>query len=414
MRVPERHEEKDTVMTFPDADRELSNRVSIVGVGNSDFAFDYETARSRKSDPVHNMADQLALTSLERALADSGLTRRDVDAVGFSYFVKDYSTFTPELASDALGLRPRHADLTMPIMMGVVPHAVAMLARKEFYSFALIYSAPMRSIRRAFGGDTENYGPPSYYYYHPWGWSSQGAHWALKAQRYLSQYGYAERDLGVVATTLRDNAGRSDFAIMQEPIAIEDYLSSRYVVKPLHLLDMCLVSDASVCLILKRTEDSTGLRTIPVRVSGWGRAEAHGEMFKHMVVNALRDEYQEAARQALDMAGLDIAGIRHFEGYDAASIHLINQIEGYGLAAPGEALAMWADGHMKHGGHLGVSTSGGMMSEAYTQGWGQVLEAVHQLRHEAGARQLRDLTASMTSLSTPEGAYPLVFTRGDA
>jgi len=254
----------------------------------------------------------------------------------------------------------------------------------------------------------------SYWYYHPWGWSSQAAHWALTAQHYLAKYGLREEDLGIVAMSLRVNAGHNEYAVMRTALTMDDYIASRYVVQPLRLLDICLVTDVAVCLILRRCGESLDLAQIPVQVTGWGGAEAQGDRLRALVVDGLESEYKEASRQALAMAGMQLSNIGHFEGYDASSIHLLNQIEGYGFVPRGDALGLWRDGYMTSRGVLPVNTGGGMLSEVYGQGWNLVVEAVRQLKHSAGPRQVRDLTASMVSLSTTDGAYPLILTRGDA
>ena len=57
--------------------------------------------------------------------------------------------------------------------------------------------------------------------------------------------------------------------------------------------------------------------------------------------------------------------------------------------------------------------SGGNMSGSYMQGWGQIPEAVRQLRHEAGERQIDGLQASLTCLAQTDAAHPILFTRGD-
>ena len=50
-----------------------------------------------------------------------------------------------------------------------------------------------------------------------------------------------------------------------------------------------------------------------------------------MVRERLRPQMQAAGAQALEMAGVALSDVQHFEGYDASSIHLINQVEGYGF-----------------------------------------------------------------------------------
>ena len=43
--------------------------------------------------------------------------------------------------------------------------------------------------------------------------------------------------------TVRAHAMLNDNAIMRATMTIEDYLESRYIVRPIHLFDMCLVND---------------------------------------------------------------------------------------------------------------------------------------------------------------------------
>ena len=63
---------------------------------------------------------------------------------------------------------------------------------------------------------------------------------------YQNIFGATEEDLASVAVTLRRHASRNDNAIMRSPLTVEDYLNSRYIVRPLHLFDLCLVNDGGV------------------------------------------------------------------------------------------------------------------------------------------------------------------------
>jgi acetyl-CoA acetyltransferase len=112
------------------------------------------------------------------------------------------------------------------------------------------------------------------------------------------------------------------------------------------------------------------------------------------------------------MAGRQLADIQHFEGYDASTIHLINHLEGFGFAEPGGGLEFCKQGNMGLGGKLPTNTGGGMLSGSYMHGWNHVAEITRQLRHEAGARQIKDLELSLFALAQTDQAHPIIFERG--
>lgn len=397
---------------MPGASRELSGKAAIVGLGETDYNVDYQAARARAPGYEGHTSESLTLLAFERALADSGLTRGDIDGVSVSYL---YGGPTPEETATLLGLTPRYLDRGGGIMAGTIPTACAAIAAGECDTIALIYAAATRSIGRKFGGQLhkEDAAPASYYYYHPWGFSSQAAHWAMVWQRYQHRYGATEADLATVAVQMRDNARRTHHAIMQKPLTVADYLASRYVVKPLHLFDICLVNDGGVCLILQRADKARDRPRAPVTVSGWGEAYVKQDKLDALVRQRLRPQFEEAGRQALDMAGLSLADVGHLECYDAATIHLISHLEGHGFVPPGEGVAFCKRGEMAVGGTLPVNTAGGMLSGSYMHGWNHIAEIVRQLRHEAGERQIADLAVSMFSLAQTDQVHPLIFTRGE-
>ena len=92
-----------------------------------------------------------------------------------------------------------------------------------------------------------------------------------------------EEDLGHVALTLRRSAMLNDNSVMQNPLTMDEYLSSRYIVAPMHLLDMCLVNDGAVCVIMRRTERAGDGPHLPVLVSGWGYDGYRQEKLRTMV-----------------------------------------------------------------------------------------------------------------------------------
>lgn len=56
--------------------------------------------------------------------------------------------------------------------------------------------------------------------------------------------------------------------------------------------------------------------------------------------------YTPPDAQALHMAGVTLDDVDSFQGYDASSIHLINQVEGYGFVAPRDGLELCKEGNM--------------------------------------------------------------------
>lgn len=393
---------------------DLSRFAAIVGIGETDYGEDYRAARAKETGYVPADDTTLAKVAFERALADSGLRREDIDGLNASFI---YTPADPQALAASFGIKPRYAIARGNIMDDIVPRAVTAIAAGKCDTIALVYVATPRTTRRVYGGSTygdEGSTPISYYYFTPWGWSSQAAHWAFNFQHYMNVFGATEADLGSVAVALRRHASRNQNAIMRAPLTIEDYLASRYIVRPLHLFDMCLVNNGAVCLIVRRADMSTDLTHIPVEVAGWSHAQVAYDKLHYLVREQLRPQFEEAGRQAFEMARIARSDIQHFQGYDASTIHLVNQLEGYGFTPPGAGLEFCKDGQMDLGGALPTNTSGGLLSEAYMHGWNHVVEAVRQLRHEAGDRQVERVTTSLFSMATTDSAHPLVLTRGRA
>jgi acetyl-CoA acetyltransferase len=401
-------------VAMPPAARELSRKAAIVGIGESDFHDDYKAERARAPGYEAPTLEGLIDKAFERALADSGLTRDAIDGLTVSY---TYGGPPAEELARHLGLKPRYAEPNGNIMAGPLPRTCAAIAEGKADVIAMIFCVASRSAGRQFGGNTFPAGqqgaPSSYYYYHPWGWSSQAAHWALMFSHYQAAYGAREEDLGAVAQQVRDHASRNPNAVMQKPFTIEEYMASRYIVRPLHLLDICLVNDGAVCLIVSKAELARDCAKPPVLVAGWGEAKVKGDKMQQMVRERLRPILEEAGGQALRMAGVTLDEIGHFEGYDASSIHLVNQVEGYGFVAPGEGIEFCKAGGMGLGGRLPTNTDGGNLSGAYMQGWSQVVETVRQLRGEAGSRQVEGLHVAMSSLAQTDQAHPIIYVRGE-
>ena len=74
--------------------------------------------------------------------------------------------------------------------------------------------------------------------------------------------------------------------------------------------------------------------------------------------------------------------------YDSFSVLTLLAIENYGFCEPGEGLDFVQDGRTEFDGAFPVNTNGGHLAESYIGGILHYVEAVRQLRGEAGARQI--------------------------
>lgn len=390
-------------------DPALSRKAAIVGVGETDYADDYRAARSRPPGYQPPGVEALVATAFERALDHAGLRRQDIDGLATSFI---YGGPSPAETAGLLGLRPRLLMTNGHIMAGPLPVACAAIAQGRADTIAMVYCAASRAIGRQYGGATYaggEGGPSSYYYYNPWGFSSQAAHWALMRTDYEARFGIAEAEMAAIAIQVREHAMATPQAIMTRPLTVADYMAARHIVRPMRLFDMCLVNDGAVCLIVSRAEKARDQVAAPVLVAGWGESKVrHGKM-QAMVRERLAVQMRDAGAQALAMAGIGLADIGHFEAYDVSTMHLVNQIEGYGFAPAGEGIAFCRAGNMTAGGRLPTNTDGGNLSGAYMHGWSQCAEVVRQLMHQAGDRQIAGLRHAMSSLVQTDQAHPIIY-----
>ena len=98
-----------------------------------------------------------------------------------------------------------------------------------------------------------------------------------------------------------------------------------------------------------------------------------------------------AVRDAYEQAGLGPDDLDVVECQDTDAARELLAYQELGLCEPGEQARLLADGEVTMGGRLPVNPSGGLLSKGEPLGasaLGQVVEIVHQLRGEAGARQV--------------------------
>jgi acetyl-CoA acetyltransferase len=361
----------------------LSRTAAVVGVGNSDYVADHARVRAGEK-PASNLG--YAAIAFQRALADAGITARDVDGLMCGYGCPY------ERVAEMLGLDVRwgnHNDAMMGLQEAVLAISTGMAE-----VVALIYGNDQRSASFNYGGSNAVGGAAflSYVYHAPWGFTSQGALYAMQFRRYMHERGFTEAELGEVAVAQRLHASLNPQAVMRKRITIEEYLASAYVTEPLHLFDYCMINDGGVALIMMSAERAEKAARKPVYVHGIGRYElnAGATSLEPRLTEFYLPAQRKAGEQVFNMAGVGPRDMSCLQVYDSFSPHVPLALEGYGYCEVGEAGRFLRESGISLAGKLPVNTSGGHLSESYMQGWGHQVEAVRQLRGEAGERQVKD------------------------
>ncbi len=374
---------------MPDLERlaSLRNEVAIVGVGETDYGYDYARAKAGHRDTD---AYGLAARAFTRALRDAGLAREDIDGL----------IAGPALASErlgeVLGLDVRWADQGDAIN-AVMKAAMAVHAGMA-ECVAIVYGNDQRTAGTAYGGPQASGGERhlSYVYFAPWGLTSQGALYGLLANRYIGEGHITARDLGHVAVAQRQFAAETREAVMRRPISMDDYLAAPYICEPLRLYDYCLINDGGVGLIVTTADRARRLGVGAALISGIGRSDLNRDAtsLRPRLEQFYRPAQNRAAEQVYAMADRSPREVDVLQVYDSFSIHVPLALEGFGFCDVGDAGRLLSSGYTGPGGRLPTNTSGGHLSGSYMQGWNHLAEAVRQVRGRAGKTQVDGATVS--------------------
>lgn len=363
--------------------RGLHKAAAITGVGHTDWIADHKAVRA--GGKPHNSFGYAAI-AFKRALEDAGIKASEIDGL-----VSGPPT-AHERMCEVLGINPRWGAQT-DAMMGIQEACMA-IATGMASVVLLVYGNDQKSASVNYGGGNAAGGASflSYVYHAPWGFTSQGALYAMQFQRYMHETGFKESDLGQVAVAQRLHSSLNPNALMQKRITIEDYMASAYVTEPLHLFDYCLINDGGVAMILMDADRARKSKNKPIYVHGIGRSDLSRKAtsLEPRLTDFYRPAQREAGEQVFAMAGVGPKDMSSLQIYDSFAVHIPLALEGYGYCAEGEAAKFLNETGISLERGLPVNTGGGHLSESYMQGWAHQVEAVRQLRGECGPRQVKD------------------------
>ena len=165
---------------------------------------------------------------------------------------------------------------------------------------------------------------------------------------------------------------------------MDDVISSRFICKPLHLLDCCVETDNATAIIVTRADRASDMRQHPVLIRGIvGRCNKprmdmhyqHGPISTRRAATTPRTSCGRTPASGPE--DVDATG-----AYDAFTFTSMLQLEDYGFCKKGEGGDYVSNGTTRLGGKRPNNTSGGHLCEGYTHGMNMVIENVRQLRHD--------------------------------
>ena len=180
---------------------------------------------------------------------------------------------------------------------------------------------------------------------------------------------------------------------------LNDLQANPWIAWPLRLYDCAPVTDGAACVLLVSSELAPNFTDKPVHIAGTGQAS--GRPLNHAEELTSLSAAKIAAAQAYEMAGIGAGDIQIAEVHDCFTIAEIIATEDLGFFAPGEGPRAVDEGRTSLTGDKPINTSGGLKAKGHpvgASGIAQVAEIFHQLRGEAGPRQVNNpnLEAGLT------------------
>jgi acetyl-CoA acetyltransferase len=347
--------------------------VHIVGIGTT------ELRRKQDRDDV-----DLVVEACRAALKDAGVDPAAVNGIN----VQSHHSPGPDVAAAArdIGLKQiswaPEGSIGVP---GLSAAALAILGGRastvlvcKVMNTATSLNQPVVDLQTHQVGGRDQFELP-----YGLGYTVQRA--ALVHRRWTTSRGVTPQQLGTLCVVQREHALLNDNAIFRTPLTLSDYLESRPVCDPIRLFDCDYPVNGAYAYLL--TGDpavaATG-RTVVVR--GWTAGDA--DDMPH-----IRPEGDPGTRPDVaalyDQLGISAQQVSAFMLYDGFSYLAAQWLERLGVVAPASVgTHIGEPANIRFNGSTPLNTHGGQLSEGRMHGAGHLIEAVRQLRGEAGARQV--------------------------
>lgn len=333
------------------------------------------------------------------AADDAGMDPAEID--GINVQVHHYPP--PDTGEIVKGLGMREVRWQRDGGLGILPAGIAAQALDAGQCQAVLVCKIMNTIAPVsvpqIDPDTGAVAGPGQFEV-PYGLGYSMQRIGLRARRYMHRYGVTVEQVGWVCVVEREHALLNPWAYYKTPLTMEDYLNSRWIADPVRLLDCDTPVNGAFAFLMTREDIARTLRWPPVYLKAW--AESPLRTPDHLQPEQL-EGISPLAETLYRDAGMGPRDMDVWFLYDGFSFFVLHWMENLGLVPRGEA-GRYVDGgqRIRIDGEHPLNPHGGQLSEGRLHGHGHILEAIQQLRGNAGPRQARRHDTAIISSVFPD------------
>jgi acetyl-CoA acetyltransferase len=222
------------------------------------------------------------------------------------------------------------------------------------------------------------------------------AYFAMVARRYMEENGISKEDLALVAVKNRFHGSLNPYSQFQKPVTLEEVVNAPMISDPMTRLSCCPLSDGAAAAILVSKDKAQRMGKKLIRVAA---SVLQSGSYDNPMNLSNWDLNIRASQEAYNQAGLGPEDIDLAEVHDCFTISEIVHYESLGFCKKGEAVKLLKEKKTQLGGKVPFSVSGGLLAKGHPVGCtgiAQIVEAVWQLRGEAGKRQVENAKVALT------------------
>lgn len=359
-----------------------SRDVGLIGYGSTDYV---------------KKADRPLLTFLaqagKEAIASAGLEKSDIDGLALCSF--ELPPDNAVTVAEQFGLSLSWAYLGTAGGAGPIASVLNAIRAIEAgqATSVLCIAGDAYDVSGLFRL-LDNFGRALTSYGSPHGFGGANGLFGIIQRKHMETYGTTREQLGRISVDQRKNAQKNEAALLRGPMTLDDYMNARVIADPIRLYDCvlpCAGAEAVVVSSLDRVPRGKGVRVL----SGY---EQHNHPPGE--ISPLRGGW-ELFRDALYRdAGYGPEDFDLVQAYDDYPIMVAIQLEDLGFCKKGEVGKFLEKNSFTWNGTLPLNTGGGQLSVGQSGAGGGMIglvEAVRQLRCEAGERQVSNAQRGLVS-----------------